>query len=63
VATLHAEDPGEAVALLTEASRQLLLPVDIDLHFRSLVERDLEPASIVEYMRVYLRTRRRGGAG
>ena len=46
-----------ALAALQDASRRLLLPVDVDNHLQALTRESLEPAVIVESMKALLEGR------
>ena len=50
-------EPEMALAALQDASRRLLLPVDVDNHLQALTRESLEPAVIVESMKALLEGR------
>ncbi|MCU1491939.1 MAG: hypothetical protein JWM85_3344 [Acidimicrobiaceae bacterium] len=49
--------PEEAVIVLNEASRQFLLPVDIDRRLAECVELGLEPEDTMRSLRTFIMSR------
>lgn len=49
--------PDAALAALQDASRHLLLPVDVDRTLRELIEMNLDPPTIVERVRLVIEQR------
>jgi hypothetical protein len=54
---LWTESPEAAVAALQDAPAHLRLPVDVDLHFRALLQLNLDAPTLVEKMTAFLQAR------